>query len=157
MPTTVVTPDHDALTTEIHISAPPERVFQAISDPTQQTIWWNHADCPLKTFEMEARRGGKWGMATRQAAITVNGVREFSCSGEILEFDPPRVLAYTWIANWHDRKERQTVVRWELVAKDGGTLVKVTHSGLAQEEIARKDYQGGWPGVVEKLKAFVES
>jgi hypothetical protein len=34
--------------------------------------------------------------------------------------------------------------------------VKVTHSGLAQEPTARKDYSGGWPGVVEQLKKFIE-
>jgi hypothetical protein len=37
-----------------------------------------------------------------------------------------------------------------------GTRVKVTHSGLAEEPEARKDYSGGWPGVVEFLKIFVE-
>jgi len=51
-------------------------------------------------------------------------------------------------------KSTPTVVRWELAAKDGGTLVTVTHSGLAQEEVARKDYAGGWPGVMEQLKTL---
>ena len=36
------------------------------------------------------------------------------------------------------------------------TRVKVTHSGLAQDKISRDDYRGGWPGVLEHLKAFVE-
>jgi len=27
---------------------------------------------------------------------------------------------------------------------------------LAQEEVARRDYSGGWPGVLEMLKTFVE-
>ena len=156
MPTTVLTPDHDALITEIHIAAPPERVFQAISDPAQQAIWWNNKDSRLKTFEMDARRGGKWSMATHQTAMNINGVSQFSCGGEILEFDPPRLLVYTWIANWHDQKPRKTLVRWNLAPRDGGTLVQVTHSGLADEATARKDYQGGWPGVVEQLKAYIE-
>jgi len=47
-------------------------------------------------------------------------------------------------------------VRWELTPTEGGTRVKVTHSGLAQESAARKDYSGGWPGVVQQLKKFVE-
>jgi hypothetical protein len=34
--------------------------------------------------------------------------------------------------------------------------VKVTHSGLALEKVAREDYRGGWPGVLEQLKTFVE-
>jgi uncharacterized protein YndB with AHSA1/START domain len=53
-------------------------------------------------------------------------------------------------------KQRKTTVRWELMPSGAGTHVKVTHSGLAKEKVAREDYRGGWPGVVEKLKEFVE-
>jgi len=156
MPKTIATPDQDALITEIHIAAPPERVFQAISDPREQRIWWDNKDCRLESFEMDARRGGSWQFSTSQTSMNINGISQFDCTGEIVEFDPPRVLAYTWIANWHDVKSRKTVVRWELSPMDGGTLVTVTHSGLAQEDVARKDYQGGWPGVVEQLKVYIE-
>jgi hypothetical protein len=37
-----------------------------------------------------------------------------------------------------------------------GTLLKVIHSGLANEDVARKDYSGGWLGVLESLKKFAE-
>ena len=40
MATIAVTPDQDAILAEIHIAAPPERVFQAISDPNQVKNWW---------------------------------------------------------------------------------------------------------------------
>ncbi len=156
MPQTIVTPDQDSLVTEIHISAPPERVFKAISDEQEQRIWWDKKDGSSRNWDMDARRGGKWRFSSTQTAKNINGVTQFECTGEILEFDPPRVLAYTWIANWHSDKSRKTVVRWELTSKDGSTLVKVTHSGLAEENVARKDYQGGWPGVVVRLKTYIE-
>lgn len=156
MPQTIATPDQDTLITDVHIAAPPERVFKAISDEQEQRIWWDKKDGNLRSWEMDARRGGKWRFSTNKTSMNINGISQFECSGEILEFDPPRVLAYTWIANWHGDKSRKTVVRWELSPKDGGTLVKVTHSGLAQEDVARKDYQGGWPGVVEQLKNYIE-
>jgi uncharacterized protein YndB with AHSA1/START domain len=105
---------------------------------------------------MDARKGGNYSYATKKGNFSVNGVNEFKCYGEILEIDPPRLLAYTWIANWHADKQRKTVVRWELDKKGTGTHVKVTHSGLAHEQVARDDYRGGWPGVVEKLKQFTE-
>jgi hypothetical protein len=35
--------------------------------------------------------------------------------------------------------------------------VRVTHSGLAQEEAARKDYAGGWSGALVQLKEFAEN
>jgi uncharacterized protein YndB with AHSA1/START domain len=33
-------PDADAIVSEIHINAAPERVFQALVDPKQVPQWW---------------------------------------------------------------------------------------------------------------------
>lgn len=158
MTTTIITPDQDTIVAEIQISAPPERVFKAISDADELQRWFGGSpECPVKTWKMEPRVGGRYSYATEKGTIAVNGVSEFECHGEILEFDPPRVLAYSWIANWHDDPKSRTLVRWELTSIQGGTHVRVTHSGLASLPVARKDYAGGWPGVVEHLKKFVES
>ena len=157
MAKTIVTPDQDAIVSEIEIAAPPERVFQALVDPAQMTQWWTNDQCKTEYFEMDARRGGKWGFGTaKSATLTINGVNQFFCHGEVLEYDPPRVLAYTWVGNWHDDKSRVTRVRWELTPVGQGTRVKVTHSGLAQENVARKDYSSGWPGVLGSLKQYLE-
>jgi uncharacterized protein YndB with AHSA1/START domain len=156
MSTTFVTPDQDAIVSEIQISAPPERVFKALSDAEELKAWFGSPECPVKFWKMDARLGGQYGYATEPGKIVVNGVNEFICHGEITEYDPPSVLAYTWISNWHDDPSRSTVVRWELTAKHGGTHVKITHSGLSTLPVARKDYSGGWTGVVEMLKKFVE-
>jgi uncharacterized protein YndB with AHSA1/START domain len=152
-----VTQDADALVTEIQIAAPPERVFKALTDAKELTRWFRSPECPVKFWKMDARVGGRYGYANEKGTLVVNGVSEFECHGEILELDPPHLLVYSWIANWHDDKSRRTVVRWELAAEAAGTRVKVTHSGLAQENVARKDYSGGWPGVLEMLKNFTEN
>ena len=76
--------------------------------------------------------------------------------GEILELDPPRLLVYTWLANFHDDPKKPSIVRWELTPTNSGTHVKLTHSGLVSEPQSRDAYAGGWPGVLEKLKASVE-
>ena len=151
-----ITPDSDAIVSEIHIAAPPARVFQALTDSAALTRWFTSPDCPVKFWEMDARPSGRYRYATGKGTVVVNGVSEFECHGEILELDPPHLLVYSWIANWHDDKSRPTVVRWELAADAAGTRVKVTHSGLAQENVARKDYSGGWPEVLEMLKKFAE-
>lgn len=156
MATTLVTPDQDAIVSEIHVAAPAERVFQALTDPQQLMSWWNSEECQTEYFEMDARPGGRWRLGTRKTKPNFKGVNQSCCQGEVLEFDPPRLLAYTWISNWLDDKSLRTVVRWELTPTEGGTHVKVTHSGLAQESAARKDYSGGWPGVLEMLKNFAE-
>jgi uncharacterized protein YndB with AHSA1/START domain len=157
MPEAFITPDHDAIVCEIDIAAPPARVFRALTDADELVRWFTDPACPVKSWQMEARKGGRYLYETEKSAtLVVNAVNEFKCQGEILEYDPPRVLAYTWVANWHEDKQRATKVRWELTPTPAGTHVKVTHSGLAQEPVARKDYSGGWPGVVEKLKSFAE-
>jgi uncharacterized protein YndB with AHSA1/START domain len=152
----IITADNDAVVSEIHIAAPPQRVFKALSDPQQLKRWFTSPDCPVKLWEMDARPGGRYRYATEKGTIVVNNVSEFECHGEILEFDPPRLLVYSWVANWHDDKSRSTIVRWELFPESNGTRVKVTHSGLVKENGARKDYSGGWPGVLEQLKQFAE-
>ena len=156
MTNAIVTPDQDAVVSEIHIAAPPERVFQALIDPLQLKRWFDDESCKNKLWEMDARPGGRWRFLTEKSSTPVNGVDEFEGHGEVLEIDPPRLLVYTWIANWHTDPKRKTIVRWELAPSSGGTHVKVTHSGLADEAVCRKDYIGGWTGVVEKLKTFVE-
>lgn len=156
MTTTIVTPDQDAVVSEIQIAAPPERVFRALSDAGELGRWFGSPDCPVKFWKMDARVGGRYSYATEKGSVVVNGVSEFECHGEILECDPPRLLVYTWIGNWHDQPGAKTVVRWELTPKASGTHVRVTHSGLSSLPVAREDYTGGWPGVVEQLKNFVE-
>lgn len=152
----VITADNDAVVTETYVDAPPERVFKALTDSTELGRWFTNPECPAKFWQMDARPGGRYGYSTEKGSVVVNGVNEFECHGEILEFVPERLLVYTWVASWHVDKTRQTVVSWELTSQRGGTHVKVTHSGLAQEEVARKDYSGGWVGVLEMLGKFCE-
>ncbi|MBZ5647204.1 MAG: SRPBCC domain-containing protein [Acidobacteriia bacterium] len=159
------TPEQDAISREIEIAAPPERVFQALTDPKQLFAWWGkEPSVELSVFEMEARTGGRWRFRCKPVAGAEHGAvgeqlrrnreQEFEAHGEVLEYDPPRLLVWSWIANWHEHSEQRTVVRWELSATASGTRVRVTHSGLAQEPIARKDYGSGWAGVLQLLKNF---
>jgi uncharacterized protein YndB with AHSA1/START domain len=59
----------------------------------------------------------------------------------------------TWLSDWHENATL-TVVRFDLVEKDGSTTVRLTHSGFATDE-ARETYQG-WPWLLSLLQAHVE-
>jgi uncharacterized protein YndB with AHSA1/START domain len=157
MPEAIITPDLDTVVCEIEISAPPDRVFQALTESGQLQRWFGSPECPTKFWKMDARLGGHYGYSTERGTAVVNGVRAFECHGEIIEYDPPRVLAYTWLGNWHEDPALRTVVRWELTPASRGTHVKVTHSGLGPEPASRKDYGSGWPGVLDSLKKFTEA
>jgi uncharacterized protein YndB with AHSA1/START domain len=160
-------PEADSIVVEVEIEAPPERVFEALTDPKQLFAWWSKEPSnELLAFEMDARPGGRWSFRGRPAPganhgevgeqLERNGAREFEAHGEILEYVPPRLLVWTWIANWHEHPEHSTVVRWELAPTRTGTRVRVTHMGLTNEPISRKDYKGGWQGVLCLLQQFLQ-
>ena len=160
-------PEADAVSCEIEIAAPPERVFQALTDPNQLFVWWGkEPTVELSVFEMNARPGGKWRFQCKPAPgaqhgavgeqLKRNRAQEFEAHGEVLEYVPPKLLVWSWIANWHEQPTHPTVVRWELEPTKNGTRVRVTHSALAEEPIARKDYTSGWQGVLRLLQGFFQ-
>ena len=112
MATATITPDQTAVIAEIFIAAPPARVFQAISDPSQLPKWWGQTGLYHVTKStMDVRPGGKW----RSDGVGADG-KTFYVEGEYLEVDPPRLLVHTWIASYSGpEKTEKTVVRWELV------------------------------------------
>jgi uncharacterized protein YndB with AHSA1/START domain len=142
---------------EVEIKAPIERVFDALTRQEQLIRWFTDPGCPAEVWEFDPRAGGRWRFATADGGKPVNGVTKFEAEGEIIEIDPPRRLIYSWMANWHDNPAQKTKVSWELTPSATGTIVKVTHSGLAKEPVAHKDYSGGWIGVLESLQAFCEA
>ena len=158
MPHTVVTPDKDAVISEVQIAAPPERIFQALTSSDLLMRWWNGSDgpCRVKLWEFEARLGGRWRCTVEDPSQKMLPGGEGTTTGEIVEFDPPRTLAYTWLASFHSKPEVVTLVRWNLVPNQDGTLVKMTHSGLKPLPEGA-GYAEGWPGVIGCLKNFAET
>jgi len=157
----------DSVVVEIEIAVPPERVFQALTDQQQLFDWWGSEPTTILTeFAMDARKGGRYRYSCKPKPgtnfgeiaeqLTHNRFNTYDCHGEILEVDPPRLVVWSWIANWHRDPELATTVRWELTPTKAGTLVRVTHSGLASEPACRKDYGSGWVGVVQLLKDFLK-
>jgi uncharacterized protein YndB with AHSA1/START domain len=79
MATSAVTPDNDAVVAEVFIAAPPERVFQAITDPNQMPLWWGQQGLYRVTaWKADLRPGGKW-----QSAVSEPMVRPFEWRASI--------------------------------------------------------------------------
>jgi uncharacterized protein YndB with AHSA1/START domain len=149
----MITADNDAVVTEIEIAAPPERVFHALID-REQALQWGKSDAfEMTLWEMDARPGGKWRFVSKQR---VGNGPELDHHGEILEIEPPRILAYSWYASWHENPAARTVVRWELTPSKVGTRLTVTHSGLSPIPGACQGYSQGWPGLMQTLKNVLE-
>jgi uncharacterized protein YndB with AHSA1/START domain len=149
MATSRMTPDTDELVTEIHIAAPPKRVFEALIDPRQAVQWWGQAGMYRCTeFELDARVGGKW-----RSAGTGGQAGTFQVTGEILELNPPHLLVYSWVSSWTGNIK--TIVRWELEPSKQGTLLRIRHCGLAAYPELAQSFKG-WPLVLGWIQSFVE-
>ena len=163
MATATITPDQNVILAEIFIAAPPERVFQAITDPAQMPRWWGQQGLyRITEWQADPRPGGKWSAVGAGA----DG-KPFRVEGEYLEFHAPRLLVHTWIASWTD--SLKTVVYWELIPqsvhglhpsgpkKSGtGTVVKLRHEGFAVAPGAATSHADGWKRVMGWLTAYVE-
>jgi uncharacterized protein YndB with AHSA1/START domain len=163
MATVAITPDQNIITGEIFIAAPPARVFQAISDPEQMQRWWGAGDMYRVTdSKADLRVGGKWS----SDGVGVDGTK-FHIDGEYLEVDPPRLLVYTWTADWTG--SLKTIVRWELEAQavhglhpkgperaGTGTLLRIRQEGFAGDPAGAASHSEGWKRVMGWLVAYVE-
>ena len=164
MATAQISPDVNTLELEIFIAAPPERVFEALTDPKQMSQWWGEKGLyRITVVQADLRVGGKW----LSSGVAADG-KPFSVDGEYIEIDRPRLLVYTWNPSFaHTLK---TVVRCELIPQDvhglqsrgpqrvgTGTLVKIHQDGFAGDLKLAQDHGRGWTRVLGWLQAFVES
>ena len=164
MATTQITPDNNAVLAEVFIAAPPDRVFQALTDPAQMPLWWGEKGMyRITECKNDLRPGGKW----VSVGVGADG-KSFQVDGEYIEIDRPRLLVYTWnpsFAHLHN-----TTVRVELEPRDvhglqhrgpqrvgTGTLVKIRHEGFAGDFAQAKSHGEGWTRVLGWMQAFVET
>jgi uncharacterized protein YndB with AHSA1/START domain len=153
MATSSATPDGDAIISEIFVNAPPEQVFRALVDPKLVTRWWGGRGAGQSFrcthYECDVRPGGKW----RSTGVDAQG-RPFEAIGEYVEIDPPRLIVQTWAASW--ASSVKTTVRWDLLPRDNGTLIRHRHSGLSVQPETGKSFRG-WPRLLGWLQAFLET
>jgi len=164
MATATVTPDQDAVIAEVFIAAPPTRVFEAITDPSQVSKWWGQPGLYRVTEQKsDVRPGGQW----VSNGVGVDG-KAFSVGGEYLEVDPPRLLVHTWISSYSGN--HKSVVRWELepAAVHGlhpsgpkkagtGTKLVIRHTGFAGGPPNGAISHGeGWKRVLGWLQRYAE-
>ena len=96
-------------------SHPPERVWQALTDPNALSQW-------LLPTTFKPKRGHRFHF-TR---LSEKGVRvKTRC--QVVELEAPRRLAYTWQA---EDEQTPTLVTWTLEAVPEGTCLRLEHIGL---------------------------
>jgi uncharacterized protein YndB with AHSA1/START domain len=138
----------------IDITAPPECVFRALTEPRALLAWWGDpTSYPATHWAMDLRRGGKCLSRWKNLA---DGT-EFELGGEVLDVQAPHLLVVSW---WDERYPGldQTTVRYEIERlSSGGSRVRVTHSGFDSTRPDFDDYNGGWSMVLSSLRRHAET
>jgi uncharacterized protein YndB with AHSA1/START domain len=127
------------LTREITINAAPATVHAFLTDPQKLARWMGHE------VHLDPRAGG-------EIEINYNGFDIMR--GEYVEITPQRVVM-TW--GWEDNPTfgpGLSTVTFELVAKAGGTLLRLTHAGVPEE--SRPGVGEGWDHFLGRLVVVSE-
>ena len=119
-----------------HLNAPPERVFRAWTDPADVKRWFKPA-----RLIMNAQVDGLW-----NSEVEFEGKR-WPHYGRFTKVEPPRLLEQTWMSEATHGLE--TLVRVELERRDGGTDIRITHSGLPDDEA--ENHRQGWTEILQTL------
>ena len=138
----------DTIVEEITIKGSAERIFEALTDPSQRVKWWG-AEGRFQITHMESDLcvGGKWLMRGTGYGKPV------TVMGEYRHIERPRLLVFTWLPDWQG-DATVSMVRFDLEEKDGVTTVRLTHSGLTSES-SRTSHKG-WPQILTWLQGFIE-
>ena len=126
----------EMLRTEIEVAAPQATVFAFLTDPDKIERWLG------SNATAEAHPGGVFAADADQ----IDAAR-----GKFTEVIPVHRLAYSF--GWVGREEvppESSLVEIDLFEKGTGTLVRLTHSGLPNEE-ERAGHEKGWKHYCRRL------
>ena len=122
----------ESITAVLHLSRPPERVWEAITDPARIEAW-------LMPNDFRPVLGHRFTFRTRPIPPHFDGI--VHC--EVIALEPPRRLAYTWAGGGLD-----TVVSYRLEPQGDGTILHFEHSGFdpdrPTDRMAFKGMEPGW-------------
>jgi uncharacterized protein YndB with AHSA1/START domain len=125
---------------EIEIAASPETVWELLVDPEKAPRWWG------QSVSFDPRPGGKMRIVVTSRSIA---------AGEVVEFDPPRRLVYTF--GWEVGgagpdlvPAGSTTVEIDLEPSGAGTTLRLVHRDLPGPEAAGAHAEG-WDHFLPRL------
>jgi uncharacterized protein YndB with AHSA1/START domain len=128
-----------------YIETTPEKLWEALTSSEFSKRYW---------FNTELKTDWKVGSPF---ALVMDGTT--TDVGEVLEFDRPRRLSYTFqhVTTEESRKEPPSKVVFNI--ERHGKLVKLTltHEGFAEGSNLLDGISKGWPAILSGLKSLLES
>jgi uncharacterized protein YndB with AHSA1/START domain len=125
---------------ERRLAHPVDAVWAALTEPDQLPAW-------LGRGTVEPWVGGEVSIHTGPAD---QSERQRTIAGRILTWDPPRVLEHEWLQPGLDI----SVVRYELEADAGGSILRLTH----RRSVTPGAFGGraGWHAYLDRLAAHLD-
>ncbi len=129
--------EDEPLIREVFIDASPEEIFPYLVESDKYLLWMG------VSAELDPRPGGIFQVDPNGRDVIL---------GQFIEVDPPRRVVFTW--GWRDPDHPvpagSTRVEIELKPQGSGTLLRLTHMGLAGP--IRDRHDGGWAHYLGRLK-----
>lgn len=138
--------DTQNIVVEEHFPHAPETLWRALTDGALIQKWM----MPPSGFE--AVEGSEFTFTTTPAGEWDGTIR---C--RVLEIVPYQRFTYSWQGGHHANigygSKLDTVVAWTLTPAEGGTRLRMVHSGfvLPKNEVALSNMSGGWKKVLPRL------
>ena len=128
------------------LKAPPEKVYQAWTQPEQMTLWWGNPNHSTKKpiAETDLRVGGRF-----RVQFWSEDDEHSSVSGTYREVVPNRRLVFSWA--WQSTPERESQVTIDLDPVADGTMLTLTHEQFYDEK-ARDSHRVGWQHFLDNLE-----
>ena len=135
----------------------PEFVYVTYIETTAEKLWEALTSSEFsKRYWFDTELKTDWKVGSPFALVMNGTTRDV---GEVLEFDRPRRLSYTFrhVLSEEARKERPTKVLF--VLEPHGKLVKLTltHEGFAEGSKFLAGISKGWPAILSGLKSLLET
>jgi glutathione S-transferase len=140
-------PDRFHLQQSRFIRAPREKVFDAFIDEAMLRQWHCPRGLSVPHSHSDARTGGAW-----QLQMLARDGSRFAVGGVYRELRRPERLVYTWA--WQGENSPlngvQTLVEVDFLESDGGTELRLRHSGFPAAA-ASDAHAAGWRSTLNRL------
>ncbi len=135
----------------------PEFVYTTYIETTPEKLWHALTDGKFtERYWFGARLKSDWKVGSSFEMVRSDGT--VSDAGKVVECDPPKRLAYTFV-NLSDKYMNDVPALATFTLVPCGKLVKLTltHEGFAVGSQFFKGISGGWPAILSNLKSMMET